>query len=38
MVMGPVGYRFEDYCKLGLPCALWFFVVAVFLVPLWWRF
>ena len=38
MVMGPGGYRFGDYWKLGLPCALWFGVVAVFLVPLWWRF
>jgi di/tricarboxylate transporter len=38
MVMGPGGYRFGDYWKLGLPCTLWFFVVAVFLVPLLWRF
>ena len=38
MVMGPGGYRFGDYWKLGLPCMLWFFVVAVFLVPLYWRF
>ncbi|MFO1204379.1 MAG: SLC13 family permease [Burkholderiales bacterium] len=38
MVMGPGGYRFGDYWKLGLPCAIWFGVVAVFLVPLWWRF
>jgi len=38
MVMGPGGYRFGDYWKLGLPCALWFFVVAIFLVPVFWRF
>lgn len=38
MVMGPGGYRFGDYWKLGLPCMLWFFVVAVFLVPLYWKF
>ena len=38
MVMGPGGYRFGDYWKLGLPCMLWFFVVAVFFVPLYWRF
>ena len=38
MVMGPGGYRFGDYWKLGLPCTLWFFVVAVFLVPLYWKF
>ena len=38
MVMGPGGYRFGDYWKLGVPCTLWFFVVAVFLVPLYWKF
>jgi di/tricarboxylate transporter len=38
MVMGPGGYRFGDYWKLGLPCAIWFFVVSVFLVPVFWRF
>ena len=38
MVMGPGGYRFGDYWKLGLPCMVWFFVVAVFLVPLYWSF
>jgi di/tricarboxylate transporter len=38
MVMGPGGYAFSDYWKLGLPLLLWFFVVAVFIVPLIWRF
>jgi di/tricarboxylate transporter len=38
MVMGPGGYRFGDYWKLGLPLLVWFFVVAVFYVPLVWRF
>lgn len=38
MVMGPGGYAFSDYWKLGLPLLLWFFVVSVFLVPLIWRF
>jgi di/tricarboxylate transporter len=36
MVMEPAGYRFGDYWKFGLPMMLWFFVVAVFLVPLVW--
>ena len=36
MVMEPGGYRFGDYWKLGLPLMLWFFVVAVFLVPRIW--
>ncbi len=38
MVTGPGGYRFGDFWKLGLPCMAWFFVVAVFVVPLFWRF
>jgi di/tricarboxylate transporter len=38
MVMGPGGYRFSDYWKLGLPLLIWFFLVSVFYVPLIWRF
>jgi di/tricarboxylate transporter len=38
MVMSPGGYRFGDYWKLGLPLLLLFFVVATFLVPMFWRF
>jgi di/tricarboxylate transporter len=38
MVMGPGGYMFSDYWKLGLPLLIWFFLVAVFIVPLIWRF
>jgi di/tricarboxylate transporter len=38
MVMGPGGYRFGDYAKLGLPLMVWYFVVAIGLVPLIWRF
>jgi di/tricarboxylate transporter len=38
MVMGPGGYAFGDYWKLGLPLLAWFFVVSVFIVPLIWRF
>jgi di/tricarboxylate transporter len=38
MVMGPGGYAFSDYWKLGLPLLIWFFIVAVFLVPMIWRF
>ena len=36
MVMGPAGYKFGDYWKLGLPLMLWFFIVAIVLVPLIW--
>jgi di/tricarboxylate transporter len=38
MVMGPGGYRFGDYWRLGLPLLLITFVVAVFLVPVIWPF
>lgn len=38
MVMGPGGYRFGDYWKLGLPLMLFFIAVATFLVPVFWPF
>lgn len=38
MVMGPAGYRFGDYWKLGLPLVAVFFVFSVFWVPLFWHF
>lgn len=38
MVMGPGGYRFGDYWRLGLPLALLFLAAAVLYVPLIWRF
>ena len=38
MVMGPGGYRFGDYWKLGLPLIVLFGVVAILLVPVFWSF
>ena len=38
MVMGPGGYSFNSYWKLGLPLMLWFFVMSVFYVPMVWSF
>jgi di/tricarboxylate transporter len=38
MVMAPGGYRFGDYWKLGLPLLGLAGVVAVLLVPVFWRF
>jgi di/tricarboxylate transporter len=38
MVMEPGSYKFTDYWKFGLPFMLWFFIVAVFWVPLIWGF
>lgn len=38
MVMGPAGYRFGDYWRLGLPLTLWYLVIAVWVVPIIWPF
>jgi di/tricarboxylate transporter len=38
MVMGPGGYKFTDYWKLGLPLLVLYGLVAVLLVPLVWSF
>ena len=36
LVMGPGGYRFVDYVKLGLPLTLVVFVVTMLLLPIFW--
>src|SRR5262249_25512022 len=38
MVMEPGSYRFTDYWKLGLPVLVLYGIVAVLLVPVFWRF
>jgi len=38
MVLGPGGYRFGDYWKLGLPLLLLFGAAAILLVPVFWSF
>jgi di/tricarboxylate transporter len=38
MVMGPAGYKFGDYWRLGLPLLGLSFALSVFLVPLIWPF
>jgi di/tricarboxylate transporter len=38
MVMEPGSYKFGDYWKFGLPFMIWFFIVAVFWVPVVWGF
>lgn len=38
MVMGPGGYRFDDYWKLGIVVMALYLLVAVFVVPFWWPF
>ena len=36
LVMGPGGYRFRDYVKLGLPLTLLVMLIAMLLLPLIW--
>jgi di/tricarboxylate transporter len=38
MVMGPGGYRFGDYWKLGLPVMGWFLIVSLTVIPAVWPF
>lgn len=38
LVMGPGGYRFSDYTKVGLPLTLVVLVVALIFIPLFWPF
>jgi len=38
IVMGPGGYRFGDYWRLGMALMVLYFCVAVFWTPLIWRF
>ena len=38
MVMGPAGYRFGDYWRLGLPVLAFWAIVALGLIPLIWPF
>jgi di/tricarboxylate transporter len=36
LVMGPGGYRFIDYIKLGLPLSLVVLLVLMFVMPYFW--
>ena len=38
MVLGPGGYRFSDYLRLGVPLSLLIMVLAVYMIPLYWPF
>lgn len=38
MVMGPGGYRFSDYLRMGIPLDLLYLIVTVALAPLIWPF
>jgi di/tricarboxylate transporter len=36
LVMGPGGYRFTDYMKIGIPLTIIAFLVSVWLLPIFW--
>jgi di/tricarboxylate transporter len=38
MVMGPGGYRFSDYIKVGLPLTLIVLAVVMLVMPIFWPF
>jgi di/tricarboxylate transporter len=38
LVMGPGGYRFSDYARVGLPLTLVTLIVVVLILPLFWAF
>lgn len=38
MVFGPGGYKYKDYLKVGLPLAIGFWLMASFLIPVFWPF
>jgi len=38
MVMGPGGYRYRDFLRVGAPLALLTGTVATIAIPIWWPF
>jgi len=38
LVMGPGGYRFSDYIKVGLPLTVLVFVIVLIFLPIFWPF
>jgi di/tricarboxylate transporter len=38
LVMGPGGYRFRDYIRVGLPLTLVVLIVVMFVMPIFWPF
>ena len=34
LVLGPGGYKFSDYLRLGLPLQVIYFVLGVWLIPI----
>jgi di/tricarboxylate transporter len=38
LVMGPGGYKFGDYFKIGLPLIIVMFIVVLITLPIFWPF
>jgi di/tricarboxylate transporter len=38
LIMGPGGYRYKDYVKVGLPLTLLILIVILFVLPVFWPF
>lgn len=38
LVMGPGGYRFSDYTKVGIPLTLVVLLIVLIVVPIFWPF
>jgi di/tricarboxylate transporter len=38
LVMGPGGYHFSDYIKVGLPLTILVFVIVLAVLPIFWPF
>jgi di/tricarboxylate transporter len=38
IVLGPGGYHFSDYLKIGLPLSFLVWLIAVLLIPIFWPF
>ena len=36
MIMGPGGYRFADYAKVGIPLTILILIVTLFVLPVFW--
>jgi di/tricarboxylate transporter len=36
LVMGPGGYRFTDYARIGIPMAILLTIVSILVLPLFW--
>ena len=38
LVMGPGGYKFSDYIRIGLPLTIVVFVIVLIVLPIFWPF